>query len=95
MDVIEDIRKNGLFNYLKRGYGISFVKSVKNFFNASKKIVKARNDVNFLRKCKQQEVLPKFSKFKLTSHELNNSIEKKEKKNTKLFSLLIGTRDAT
>ena len=36
MDVVEDIRKNGLFNYLKRGYGIGFVKSVKNFFNASK-----------------------------------------------------------
>ena len=67
MEIIEDIQQNGLFNYLRKGYDSSFVKSVKNFFSANKKIVKARNDIEFLKKCKQQEILPKFTKFRLNN----------------------------
>ena len=78
MDVIEDIQQNGLFNYLRKGYEISFVKNVKNFFGTSKKIVKARNDIEFLKKCKQQEILPKFTKFRLTNTRLNKCKEKRQ-----------------
>jgi hypothetical protein len=78
MEIIQDIQENGLFNYLRKGYEMSFVKNVKGFFSASKKIIKARNDVEFLKKCKQQEILPKFTNFRLTNNRLNQSKEKKQ-----------------
>ena len=92
----KNIQDLNIFQHLKDSYSGEYVREVKKLINLNKKLIKAKNDREFIVKCIQQELIPKFLRFKLSNSSLANSrktyefkkslLEEEKRRKNKLIS---------
>src|ERR1700755_1209609 len=66
-------KDRNVYDIIKKRYGPDTLKLLRTVKTTNKKSEKLKLELQFLRKCKAYEVIPKFIKFKLFTKRLYNS----------------------
>ena len=65
-------KNRNLHDIILTRYGLDTLKMLRNFENNKRKLEKLKLDIDFLKRCKAYQIIPKFIKFKLFTQRLYN-----------------------